>query len=108
MELVDSLQTAFSMRSKELLGDVADTLVPAVKRVKDAHQRLNERVDHDYGAGILDFNETCVKMERLSISEYDEVQRAFQTSKVTQSNLDHAVSFLIIRFSNESELSGLI
>ncbi|KAF9030821.1 hypothetical protein BDZ89DRAFT_1064381 [Hymenopellis radicata] len=81
VQLVDSIQTSFSKYSKALLGDVADTLVPAVNHVKQAHHILNERVDRDYGIGILDFNEACVKMERLTISEYEEVHNAYEASK---------------------------
>ncbi len=82
VQLVDSIQTSFSQHSKALLGDVADTLVPAVNHVKQAHHILNERVDRDYGAGILDFNEACVKMERLTIAEYEEVHNTYEASKV--------------------------
>ncbi|KAF8921019.1 hypothetical protein CPB85DRAFT_1268969 [Mucidula mucida] len=81
VQLVDSIQTSFSQHSKALLGDVADTLVPAVNHVRQAHHILNERVDRDYGAGILDFNEACVKMERLTIAEYEEVHNTYEASK---------------------------
>lgn len=80
--LIESLQTPFSQQSKELLGDVADTLVPAVNSVKRAYHALNEESDVTYGSGLLLIDEACKKVEAVTIRQQDAVTDEYQASQV--------------------------
>ncbi|KAJ3931207.1 MAG: hypothetical protein NXY57DRAFT_241497 [Lentinula lateritia] len=80
--LADSIQAAFSVHSKELLDDVADTLVPAVNLVKHGHQVLNDQVDDSFALGVFEFDEACKKLEAVTISSHNELKKAYRTSQV--------------------------
>ncbi|KAJ3989171.1 hypothetical protein F5890DRAFT_1431895 [Lentinula detonsa] len=79
--LADSIQAAFSVHSEELLDDVADTLVPAVNRVKHGHQVLNDQVDDSFALGVLEFDEACKKLETISIASHNELKKAYRASQ---------------------------
>ncbi|KAJ3866230.1 hypothetical protein EV359DRAFT_37083, partial [Lentinula novae-zelandiae] len=79
--LADSIQAAFSVHSKELLDDVADTLVPAVNLVKHGHQVLNDQVDDSFALGVFEFDEACKKLEAVTISSHNELKKAYRTSQ---------------------------
>ncbi|KAJ3810848.1 hypothetical protein F5876DRAFT_65286 [Lentinula aff. lateritia] len=79
--LADSIQAAFSVHSKELLDDVADTLVPAVNLVKHGHQVLNDQLDDSFALGVLEFDEACKKLEAVTISSHNELKKAYRTSQ---------------------------
>ncbi|KAJ4487697.1 hypothetical protein J3R30DRAFT_3787019 [Lentinula aciculospora] len=79
--LADSIQAAFSVHSKVLLDDVADTLVPAVNRVKQGHQVLNDQVDDSFALGVLEFDEACKKLETVTITSHNELKKAYRASQ---------------------------
>ncbi|KAH7873618.1 uncharacterized protein C8R40DRAFT_1253664 [Lentinula edodes] len=85
--LADSIQAAFSVHSKELLDDVADTLVPAVNLVKHGHQVLNDQVDDSFALGVLEFDEACKKLEAVTISSHNELKKAYRTSQARVQDL---------------------
>ncbi|KAJ3880691.1 hypothetical protein F5051DRAFT_450575 [Lentinula edodes] len=92
--LADSIQAAFSVHSKELLDDVADTLVPAVNLVKHGHQILNDQVDDSFALGVLEFDEACKKLEAVTISSHNELKKAYRTSQVVLRQWMYAYIFL--------------
>ncbi|KAF8831087.1 hypothetical protein HHX47_DHR1000282 [Lentinula edodes] len=92
--LADSIQAAFSVHSKELLDDVADTLVPAVNLVKHGHQVLNDQVDDSFALGVLEFDEACKKLEAVTISSHNELKKAYRTSQVVLRQWIYAYIFL--------------
>ncbi|KAF5389903.1 hypothetical protein D9757_003590 [Collybiopsis confluens] len=79
--LAESLQTPFSHQSKELLDEIADTLVPAVNTVKRGHQILNEKVDETFALGILEFDEACKTLETATISSHNEIKKSYHASQ---------------------------
>ncbi|KAJ4483083.1 hypothetical protein C8J55DRAFT_454035 [Lentinula edodes] len=85
--LADSIQAAFSVHSKELLDDVADTLVPAVNLVKHGHQVLNDQVDDSFALGVFEFDEACKKLEAVTISSHNELKKAYRTSQARVQDL---------------------
>ncbi|KAJ3902854.1 hypothetical protein F5879DRAFT_198670 [Lentinula edodes] len=85
--LADSIQAAFSVHSKELLDDVADTLVPVVNLVKHGHQVLNDQVDDSFAVGVLEFDEACKKLEAVTISSHNELKKAYRTSQARVQDL---------------------
>jgi hypothetical protein len=80
--LLASLESSLSMQSKALLADVADTMVPGVKRVKQAHKIMNDEMDHTYGAGIVTFNKRCKDTEMLTRKYQKEIKEAYKGSQV--------------------------
>lgn len=94
--LADSIQAAFSVHSKELLDDVADTLVPAVNLVKHGHQVLNDQVDDSFALGVFEFDEACKKLEAVTISSHNELKKAYRTSQVVFRQWMYAYFFLVI------------
>ncbi|KAK1222085.1 hypothetical protein PQX77_015079 [Marasmius sp. AFHP31] len=78
--LTESIQDALSLHSKELIDDIADTLVPAVKRVKQAHGVLNEE-DVNLAAGLREFDQGCRQMEDITSLENDQVREVYFDSQ---------------------------
>ncbi|KAL0063756.1 hypothetical protein AAF712_009313 [Marasmius tenuissimus] len=70
--LTESIQDSLSIHSKELIDDIADTLVPAVKRVKQAHGVLNEE-DVNFAEGLREYDQGCRQMEDITSLENDQV-----------------------------------
>ncbi|KAK7054647.1 hypothetical protein VNI00_003110 [Paramarasmius palmivorus] len=85
--LAESIQDAFSNHSKELLDDIADTLVPAVNRVKHAHEVLNKEIDGTMKKGLEAFEEGCLKMEDATLGDYDKVVEAYCQAQERIKNL---------------------
>ncbi|KAF9077106.1 hypothetical protein BDP27DRAFT_597305 [Rhodocollybia butyracea] len=81
ISLADSIQSAFAVHSKELLDDVADTLVPAANRVKHAYQILNDQIDESYALGLLEFDEASKKIESVALTSQNEVKKAYNASQ---------------------------
>ncbi|KAK0196847.1 hypothetical protein F5146DRAFT_1013167 [Armillaria mellea] len=86
-KLIDSLKHSFTRHSNILVDDIAQTLVPAVNRVKEAHHVLNTRVDHDFGEGLWGFHGTCKKIELATLKDTDEVQEEYEAAQVRIANI---------------------
>ncbi|KAK0228804.1 hypothetical protein IW262DRAFT_1456022 [Armillaria fumosa] len=82
VKLIDSLEHSFTHYSNILVDDIAQTLVPAVRRVKEAHHVLNTRVDDDFGKGLWEFHETCKRMELATLKDADEVKEEYEAAQV--------------------------
>ncbi|KAK0228808.1 hypothetical protein IW262DRAFT_1479605 [Armillaria fumosa] len=82
VELIDSLEHSFTRYSNILVDDIAQTLVPAVRRVKEAHHVPNTRVDDDFGKGLWEFHETCKKMELAMLKDAEEVKEEYEAVQV--------------------------
>ncbi|KAK0483937.1 hypothetical protein IW261DRAFT_1332184, partial [Armillaria novae-zelandiae] len=82
VKLIDSLEHSFTRYSNILVDDIAQTLVPAVRRVKEAHHVLNTRVDDDFGKGLWEFHETCKKMELTTLKDAEEVKEEYEAAQV--------------------------
>jgi hypothetical protein len=83
--LVNSLQTSFDLEGKEVKKDIAETLVPTVNRVKALYRVLDDKVDTDFGKGLLAFNKACKDTEAMAINEQDELKQAYIASQVRSS-----------------------
>lgn len=75
--LAESIQDSFSLYSKELIDDIADTLVPAVNRVKQAHNVLNREMDGEFAEGLHHFVHGCRAMEDVTTPECDRVREVY-------------------------------
>ncbi|KAF9265509.1 hypothetical protein L218DRAFT_957089 [Marasmius fiardii PR-910] len=80
--LAESIQDSLSLYSKELIDDIADTLVPAVNRVKHAHGVLNREMDGEFAEGLHDFVQGCRVMEDVTNPENDRVAEVYCESQV--------------------------
>ncbi|KAJ8078926.1 hypothetical protein PM082_013210 [Marasmius tenuissimus] len=78
--LTESIQDSLSIHSKELIDDIADTLVPAVKRVKQAHGVLNEE-DVNFAEGLREYDQGCRQMEDITSLENDQVREVYFESQ---------------------------
>jgi len=79
--LTESLQDSLSLHSRELLEDIADTLVPAMKRVKQAHDVLDNE-DDNFAEGLREFDQGCRWMEDVTTLENDRVREVYFDSQV--------------------------
>jgi hypothetical protein len=66
---VNALQDPISALSKETKIDIVTTLVPAAKRLQDAHAILESKIDPAFGEGFLGFDDSCQKVERAAREE---------------------------------------
>ncbi|THU82894.1 hypothetical protein K435DRAFT_690636, partial [Dendrothele bispora CBS 962.96] len=80
--LADSIEDSLMLHSKELSEDAAETLVPAVNRVKQAHQALKVNADYTFGAGVLEFDEACKTMEAVTLNEFDELKELYRDTRL--------------------------
>ncbi|KIP08904.1 hypothetical protein PHLGIDRAFT_34773 [Phlebiopsis gigantea 11061_1 CR5-6] len=55
--LADKLKGPMSTQSQQLRRYMAETIVPAIQRVKQVHDTMEEEVDMAYGTGLLAFDE---------------------------------------------------
>ncbi|KAL0577876.1 hypothetical protein V5O48_004112 [Marasmius crinis-equi] len=79
--LVESIKDSFSLYSKELIDDIADTLVPVVNHVKHAHGVLNGEMDVSFAEGLQDFDRGCRAMEENTTMENDRVKEVYHESQ---------------------------
>ncbi|KAK0239863.1 hypothetical protein EDD85DRAFT_465758 [Armillaria nabsnona] len=82
LKLIDSLANSFTRYSNNLVDDIAQTLVPAVRHIKETHHVLNTRVDEDFGKGLWEFHETCKKMELATLKDAEEVKEEYEAAQV--------------------------
>ncbi|KAK0463842.1 uncharacterized protein EV420DRAFT_1264659, partial [Desarmillaria tabescens] len=82
LRLIDSLQTSFTCYSNTLVDDIAQTLVPAVRRVKEAHHILNTHVDEDFGKGLWEFHDACKKIEVAMLKDANKVKEEYEAVQV--------------------------
>ncbi|KAI0374644.1 hypothetical protein BV20DRAFT_1040913 [Pilatotrama ljubarskyi] len=81
LEMVQQLKTAMAAQGASLKQYLADTVLPAYSRVKDVHGVLEDKVDVQFGAGVLTFDEVCKKVERIALKDEDEIQAAHNQSQ---------------------------
>ncbi|KAG7092599.1 hypothetical protein E1B28_008942 [Marasmius oreades] len=79
--LAESIQDSLSLYSKELIDDIADTLVPAANRVKQAHEVLNREMDGEFAEGLQSFVQGCHQMEDVTIRESKRVREVYCDSQ---------------------------
>ncbi|PBK92814.1 hypothetical protein ARMGADRAFT_929449, partial [Armillaria gallica] len=82
LKLINPLENTFTRYSNILVDDIALTLVPAVRRVKEAHHVLNTRVDDGFGKGLWEFHETCKKMEVATLKDAEEIKEEYEAAQV--------------------------
>lgn len=82
MQLIESIQPSFSMHSKELLADIADNMVPAVKRVKQHHQLVENEIDRTYALGVATFEKGCKNDERALLDQHAAIEEAYRRCQV--------------------------
>ncbi|EKM55068.1 uncharacterized protein PHACADRAFT_255407 [Phanerochaete carnosa HHB-10118-sp] len=91
-----------SAQAQQLKRYMAETIVPAVQRVKTVHDKLEEEgqwpmlafncgltrrrtriaADMAYGTGLLAFNEVCKRVETMALQTEDEIRTEYIDSKV--------------------------
>ncbi|KAI0820231.1 hypothetical protein BC628DRAFT_1398746 [Trametes gibbosa] len=76
LELVQKLKAPMAAQGVELKQYLADTVLPAYSRIKDVHGVLEDKVDLEFGAGLLTFDEVCKKVERIALKDEDEIKAA--------------------------------
>ncbi|KAH9900842.1 hypothetical protein C8Q73DRAFT_220958 [Cubamyces lactineus] len=91
LELVEKLQAPMAAQGAALKQYLADTVLPAYSRVKDVHAVLEDKVDLQFGAGLLTFDEVCKKVERITLKDEDEIRSVHAQS---QSNIAKTIAEL--------------
>ncbi|TFK54723.1 hypothetical protein OE88DRAFT_1623224, partial [Heliocybe sulcata] len=75
--LAEQLKAPMSAQGNLLKQDLVQTLVPATKRVKEAHRVMEEKIDVEYGKGLLTFNDASKKVEAMCIQDEEELQEIY-------------------------------
>ncbi|EIW51819.1 uncharacterized protein TRAVEDRAFT_67611 [Trametes versicolor FP-101664 SS1] len=83
LELVQKLKAPMAAQGVALKQYLADTVLPAYSHVKDVHGVLEDKVDLEFGAGLLTFDEVCKKVERIALKDEDEIKAAHAQSQRT-------------------------
>ncbi|KAI0647569.1 hypothetical protein C8Q79DRAFT_907113 [Trametes meyenii] len=83
LELVQKLKAPMAAQSAALKKYLADTVLPAYMHVKGVHQNLEDKVDLEFGAGLLTFDEVCKKVERIALKDEDEIRTVHTQSQRT-------------------------
>ncbi|KAI8982907.1 hypothetical protein BD414DRAFT_88145 [Trametes punicea] len=94
LEMVEKLKVPMAAQGAALKQYLADTLLPAYSHIKDVHAVLEDKVDLEFGAGLLTFDEVCKKVERIALRDEDEIRAAHTQSQLsiakTMSELEEA------------------
>ncbi|KAJ7582982.1 hypothetical protein C8J56DRAFT_792630 [Mycena floridula] len=85
--LIDALQSPFDKRAKDLVNNIAVTLIPAAKRVRESHFRLNEEFDPTYSLAMLETDEAYKKNEAVVSTIHEQYSAACTASKERQFEL---------------------
>ncbi|KZT26572.1 hypothetical protein NEOLEDRAFT_1177566 [Neolentinus lepideus HHB14362 ss-1] len=95
--LVEQLKAPMSAQSSVLKQDLVQTLVPATKRVKEAHKIMEEKIDVEYGKGLLAFNEASKKVEAMCIQDEEDLQEIYVKHQVSMSAIPggNALTFIV-------------
>jgi hypothetical protein len=80
-----------SALSKETKINIVKTLVPAVKRLQEAHKALDLEIDPTFGDGLLGFDDSCQAYERAARKERAEFVRMYEDLSVRFSSLYGAI-----------------
>ncbi|KAI0086398.1 hypothetical protein BDY19DRAFT_359633 [Irpex rosettiformis] len=75
--LVEKLRSPMNAQSQELKRYMVDNILPAVQRVKEVHEALEDEVDLAYGTGLLAFDEVCKRVETLALHTEDETRTGY-------------------------------
>ncbi|CDO70023.1 hypothetical protein BN946_scf184354.g25 [Trametes cinnabarina] len=83
LEMVEQLKEPMAAQGSALKQYLADTVLPAYSHIKDVHAVLEDKVDLEFGAGLLTFDEVCKKVERIALKDEDEIRTAHAQSQRT-------------------------
>lgn len=75
--LAEQLKAPMTAQGTILKQDLVQTLVPATKRVKEAHKIIEDNIDVEYGKGLLAFNEASKKVEGMCIQDEEDLKEVY-------------------------------
>ncbi|EPQ57984.1 hypothetical protein GLOTRDRAFT_126474 [Gloeophyllum trabeum ATCC 11539] len=75
--LAEQLKAPMTAQGTILKQDLVQTLVPATKRVKEAHKIIEGNIDVEYGKGLLAFNEASKKVEGMCIQDEEDLKEVY-------------------------------
>ncbi|EMD38075.1 hypothetical protein CERSUDRAFT_49181 [Gelatoporia subvermispora B] len=101
LALVERLKAPMTAQGQRERQFLLDTLVPVIRRAKDVHVTLDDKVDVEFGTGLLAFDEVCKKTEALAIRDEDELRTAYLGS---QNNTKHLLGRLTDAYARRDEL----
>lgn len=71
------------MHSKELLSGIADNMVPAVKRVRQYHQLIQDQIDGSYSLGVASFEKACQSDEKAFLQQLETMEAQYKQCQVS-------------------------
>ncbi|OCB84133.1 hypothetical protein A7U60_g8807 [Sanghuangporus baumii] len=80
-ELAYHLEGPMQIRADQLKQHLAHTLAPATRKVKEVHRSLEQKADVAFGVGVLSFDDSCKKIEQLSLHDEDEIKDAYMKTQ---------------------------
>ncbi|KAL5529351.1 hypothetical protein ACEPAG_5336 [Sanghuangporus baumii] len=80
-ELAYQLEGPMQIRADQLKQHLAHTLAPATRKVKEVHKSLEQKADVAFGVGVLSFDDSCKKIEKLSLHDEDEIKDAYMKTQ---------------------------
>ncbi|KAI0636441.1 hypothetical protein C8Q77DRAFT_1092755 [Trametes polyzona] len=81
LELVQKLKAPMAAQNVALRQYLGDTVLPAYSHIKNVHGVLEDKVDLEFGAGLLTFDEVCKKVERIALKDEDDIRTAHAQSQ---------------------------
>lgn len=81
--LAHRLKAPMSAQSQHLKKHLAEVLVPAVNLVREVHAVIDQNVDAVIGNGIMTFDQSCKKMERMVVSSKSALTVAYLKTQVS-------------------------
>ncbi|KAL6301784.1 hypothetical protein BKA93DRAFT_738023 [Sparassis latifolia] len=105
LALVNKLKAPMSAQSVSLKQYLADTLLPVITRMKEAHETMEDHVDLAFGTGILAFDEVCKKLEAIALRDEDELKTAYMDS---QTKIQVLLAQLQTAYTRRDELFSMV
>ncbi|THH10850.1 hypothetical protein EW145_g1042 [Phellinidium pouzarii] len=81
VNLAYELEGPMQARGDLLKQYLAHTMAPAARKVKNTHKVLEEKVDVAFGVGVLSFDDSCKKIEQLSLQDEEGLSRIYMDTQ---------------------------
>ncbi|KAH8117181.1 hypothetical protein DFH11DRAFT_1724241 [Phellopilus nigrolimitatus] len=75
--LAYQLEGPMQARGALLKQYLAHTIAPAARKVKEVHTVLEQKVDVTFGVGVLSFDDSCKKIEQLSLRDEEDLKNLY-------------------------------
>ncbi|TCD63549.1 hypothetical protein EIP91_005295 [Steccherinum ochraceum] len=107
--LAEQLKEPMNAEAQKLRQHLRNAVIPAMQRIKEVHDKMEDEVDVSFGTGILAFDDACKGAEAKAIRDEDELKTAYRLMKallfpIVQRNTEKLVGELQDAYHRREQL----